>query len=356
MEKRVKIGITHGDINGIGYEVILKTLAEPRVLENIVPVIYGSSKVAAFYRKSLDIQGININQINHASEAQAKKINLINCGSDDLKVELGKSTPEAGKSAFDALEKATADLDKGDIHALVTAPINKKNIQTDEFKFPGHTEYLEEKLGNGAKALMLMATDSLRVAVQTGHIPIEKVPSAITAEKIVETLNILNQTLKEDFTVIRPRIAVLGLNPHAGDEGVIGKEDMEVIRPAIIEADKKGIICFGPIPADGFFGSGEFQKYDAVLAMYHDQGLIPFKTLAAGQGVNYTAGLPVIRTSPAHGTAYSLAGKNEADESSFRDALFMAYDIYLRRETYKEINSNPLKVEPKVNNKPNRIA
>jgi len=339
------IAITHGDMNGIAYEVILKTLAEPRVYEEFVPVIYGSSKAAGFYRKLLDIQGINLNIINTVEEAHAKKINIINCTDDEIKVEPGKSTGEAGKAALAALEKATEDLKKGLVDAIVTAPINKKNIQSDKFHFPGHTEYLEEKFGNGDSALMLLVNDVMRIAVVTGHIPVEKIAGSITSEKILDKLKVLNSSLKKDFTIIRPRIAVLGLNPHAGDEGVIGNEEETIIKPALKEAEKEGLLCFGPYPADGFFGSGNFNKFDGILAMYHDQGLIPFKTVSMDRGVNFTAGLSIIRTSPAHGTAYDLAGQNIASEESFRQALFMAYDILLNRKLDKEIRANPLKVE-----------
>jgi 4-hydroxythreonine-4-phosphate dehydrogenase len=339
------IAITQGDINGIGYEVILKTLAEPRVYDDFVPVIYGSSKAAGFYRKQLDIQGLNLNIINSVEEAHAKKINIINCTDEDIRVEPGKATEEAGKAAFAALERATADMQKGLVDALVTAPINKKNIQSAEFHFPGHTEYLEQVFGEKNSSLMLLVNDVMRVAVVTGHIPVKNIASVITKELILEKLKTLNQSLKQDFTVIRPRIAVLGLNPHAGDEGVIGNEEETTIKPALEEAQKAGLLCFGPYAADGFFGSGHFNKFDGILAMYHDQGLIPFKTVSMDSGVNYTAGLSAVRTSPAHGTAYDLAGQNLASEESFRQALFMAYDILQNRKSDQEIRSNPLKVE-----------
>ncbi len=343
--KKVIIGITHGDINGIGYEVILKTLADNNVYDSFVPVIYGSAKVAAFHRKLCDIQNINLNVINSVEDAHAKKINIINCTDDELKVEPGRSTEEAGKAAFAALERATSDLKRGALQAIVTAPINKNNIQSKDFHFPGHTEYLEEKFGTGTPALMLLINDVMRVAVVTGHIPVKDIPSKLTSELILEKLTVLNSALKSDFTVIKPRIAVLGLNPHAGDEGVIGNEEQTVIIPAMKEAEKKGICCFGPYAADGFFGSGHFSKFDGILAMYHDQGLAPFKTISMESGVNYTAGLSAIRTSPAHGTAYEIAGQNKASEESFRQALWMASDIYHHRVQNKEIAQNPLKVE-----------
>jgi 4-hydroxythreonine-4-phosphate dehydrogenase len=343
--EKIIIGISHGDINGIGYEVILKTMSDNRMLETFIPVIYGSPKVAAYHRKNLDIQGLNLNIVNSINEINPKRVNIINCVDDEIKVELGNSTLEAGKAAFAALERATEDLKNGLIHALVTAPINKKNIQSADFHFPGHTEYLEEKFGSGSPALMLLVNDVMRVAVVTGHIPVKIVADELNEKIILDKIIVLNEALKKDFSIGRPRIAVLGLNPHAGDEGVIGEEEMNVIIPAMRQAEKQGIICVGPYPADGFFGSGNFNKFDAVLAMYHDQGLIPFKTISMESGVNYTAGLSVIRTSPAHGTAYDLAGKNTASEDSFRQALYMAYDIYQNRIINKEISKNPLKTE-----------
>ncbi len=346
--EKIVIGITQGDINGIGYEVILKTLSESRVLDAFVPVIYGSPKVAAFYRKQLDIQGINLNIINSIEELNPKKINIINCSDDEIKVELGRSTEEAGKAAFAALEQATEDLKKGALDAIVTAPINKKNIQSADFHFPGHTEYLEEKFGTGTPSLMLLMNDVMRVAVVTGHIPVAEVSNALTKELITEKLLVFNKALKQDFMIVRPRIAVLGLNPHAGDEGVIGDEEQKTIIPALKEAEKQGVVCVGPYAADGFFGSGQFSKFDGILAMYHDQGLIPFKTVSMDSGVNFTAGLSVIRTSPAHGTAYDLAGKKRASEDSFRQAIYLACDIYQNRMINKEIAANPLKAEQRV--------
>jgi len=345
---KIIIGITHGDINGIGYEVILKTLADNRMLETFIPVIYGSPKVAAYHRKNLDIQGLNINLVNSIEEINLKRINLVNCVDDEIKVELGRSTDEAGKAAFVALERATEDLKRGALHAIVTAPINKKNIQSDVFHFPGHTEYLEQKFGTGTPALMMLINDVMRVAVVTGHVPVSEVSSQLTEKLILDKLKVLNASLIQDFSIGRPRIAVLGLNPHAGDDGVIGEEEQTVIIPAMKQAEKLGILCMGPYPADGFFGSGNFNKFDAVLAMYHDQGLIPFKTVSMDSGVNFTAGLPVIRTSPDHGTAYDIAGKNIASEDSFRQALYMAYDIYQNRLIHKEISDHPLKTEQRV--------
>ena len=329
MEK-IKIGITHGDVNGIGYEVILKTLEDNRILDCCIPIVYGSSKAAAYHRKMLELNG-NLNLINSAEEANDKRANIINCCDNELKVELGQSTEMAGVAAFDALERATLDLKEGKIDALVTAPINKKNIQSERFNFPGHTEYLEQIFGKKGDALMLLANDKLRVAVVTGHIPLAKVAASLSTEGILTKIKQLNQSLKQDFGIRKPRIAVLGLNPHAGDDGVISEEEKTIIRPAIQAALDQGIVCIGPLPADGFFGSDNYLKYDGILAMYHDQGLIPFKTLAMSNGVNYTAGLPVVRTSPDHGTAYDKAGQNVADESSLRAAMYMAIDIVKQR-------------------------
>ena len=342
-DKMIRVGITHGDINGIGYEVILKTFSDQRMTELCVPIIYGSSKVAAYHRKALDLPAVNINVVSRAEEAGLNRVNIINCVEDDIKVELTQSTPVAGRAAYKALEAAVADLKSGAIDVLVTAPINKHNIQNAQFHFPGHTEYLEQTLGDGQKALMILMTDILRVALVTGHIPVSQVPSQITVENIVTKLQVFNQSLKQDFTIIKPRIAVLALNPHAGDNGVIGNEEVEIIKPAMEEAERLGVMSFGPFPADGFFGSKMYEDFDGVLAMYHDQGLAPFKALAMEEGVNYTAGLPFVRTSPAHGTAYNIAGQNLASESSFRQAVYTALDVYRSRQSYREATAHPLR-------------
>lgn len=340
----IKVGITQGDINGIGYEVILKTFAEPRMVEVCTPVIYGSAKIAGFHRKALDIQPVNLFQIGSAKDAADGKINIVNVVGDEAKVELGQSTPIAGEAAFKALECAVADLRNGLIDVLVTAPINKDNIQRDDFHFPGHTEYLEERFGGeGIKSLMILAKDQLRVALVTGHIPLKDVPEKVTKEKIIEAATLFNISLKRDFRVGCPRIAILSLNPHAGENGLLGSEEKDIIQPAIEELNESRILCFGPYAADGFFGSGEFSKFDGILAMYHDQGLAPFKTIAMEEGVNFTAGLPIIRTSPAHGTAYTLAGKNQASEESFRQAIYMAVDTFNNRRIYDKAYADPLK-------------
>ena len=330
---KLKIGITHGDINGISYEVMLKTLEDNRILECCTPIIYGSPKVAAYHRKLIDVN-LNLNLIGKAEDAVATRVNIINCASDEIKVDLGKSTPAAGEAAFVALERATQDLKEGKIDALLTAPINKNNIQSAQFNFPGHTEYLEQLFGNTGDALMILANQSIRVAVVTGHIPVCKISEQLTTEKIGKKIEQFNTSLQKDFGITKPRIAVLGLNPHAGDGGVIGSEEQEIILPAIEQARQNGMICFGPLPADGFFGTDAYTHYDGILAMYHDQGLIPFKVLAMEDGVNFTAGLPVVRTSPDHGTAYDKAGKNQANPNSLLQALYMAIDIVKQRNNH----------------------
>ena len=339
---KIKIGITQGDINGVGYEVILKTFADPMMLELCTPIIYGSPKVAAYHRKSLDLP-TNFTIINSASEATDNRLNVVNCTDDEVKVEFGKPDAESGKAALDALEKAMSEYREGLIDAVVTAPINKQTIQSEEFNFPGHTEYIQERLGNGSKALMILMKDDFRIALVTGHIPVSKVASSITKEGIEEKLEIFDQSLKVDFGICSPRIAVLALNPHAGDHGLLGKEEEEIILPAIKEMSAKGILCYGPYPADGFMGSGNFAHFDGILAMYHDQGLIPFKTLAMEDGVNFTAGLPVVRTSPAHGTAYDIAGKGIAGEDSFRQAIYSAIDVFRNRQREGIARTNPLR-------------
>lgn len=343
-ERLIRVGITHGDINGIGYEVILKTFSDSRVSELCTPIIYGSSKIAAYHRKALDLPPLNMNIISRAEDAGVNRVNIINCVDDDAKVEFSKSTSIAGESAFKALVTAVEDMKRGVVDVLLTAPINKHNIQNEHFHFPGHTEYLEKNFGTAEKkALMILMKGDLRVALVTGHIPLSQVASSIKTGDIVSKLLVFNRSLKQDFGIVKPRIAVLSLNPHAGDEGLLGAEEETIIRPAMQEAEKKGVLSFGPYAADGFFGARLYDKFDGVLAMYHDQGLAPFKALAMDDGVNYTAGLPVVRTSPAHGTAYDIAGQNIASEESFRQALYTALDIFRNRQRYREATSNPLR-------------
>lgn len=340
--RKIRVGITHGDINGIGYEVILKAFSDSTMLDLCTPIVYGSPKVATYHRKAMDIP-TNFSIINNAGEANEGKLNILSCTEDELKVELTKATPDAGKAALDALERALQDYREGDIDVLVTAPINKHTIQSETFRFPGHTEYIEERVGEGQKALMILLKDDFRVALVTGHIPVKDISATITKELIMEKMTIFHRSLKQDFGIDSPRIAVFSLNPHAGDHGVIGTEETEVIIPAIQEMVAKGIQCFGPYPADGFMGSGNFCHFDGILAMYHDQGLAPFKALAMDEGVNYTAGLPIVRTSPAHGTAYDIAGQGIASESSFRQAIYLALDVYRNRLLEKEIHARPLR-------------
>jgi 4-hydroxythreonine-4-phosphate dehydrogenase len=339
----LRIGITHGDVNSVSYEVILKSLQDSRIFELFTPVLYGSSKVASYHRKALDMADMNFNIIKAANQAIDDKVNLVNVVTQEIKVELGQSSDVAGKAAFMALEAAVADLALGTIDALVTGPINKQNIQSSEFNFPGHTEYLAQKF-NARDVLMLMVSDAIRIGVITGHVPLREVPSLITQELIIHKLRIFHNSLTRDFGIRKPKIALLGLNPHAGDKGVLGTEEETIIIPAIRKAFDEGIMAFGPFPADGFFGTSHIKEFDGVLAMYHDQGLIPFKTLAFHNGVNFTAGLPIIRTSPAHGTAYEIAGKNIASEESFQAAIYLAIDIYRHRKIHEEITANPLKI------------
>ena len=341
-DNKIRVGITQGDINGVGYEVILKTFSDPVMLELCTPIIYGSPKVAAYHRKSLDLP-TNFSIVNSAAEAVHNRLSVVNCTDDEVKVEFSKADPEAGKAALGALERAIEEYKEGLVDVIVTAPINKHTIQSETFAFPGHTEYIEERLGDGAKSLMILMKDDFRVALVTGHIPVSQIASTITKELIQEKLAIFNHSLKQDFCIGAPRIAVLSLNPHAGDEGLLGKEEEEIIIPALKEMAAKGILCYGPYPADGFMGSGNFTHFDGVLAMYHDQGLAPFKALAMDEGVNYTAGLPVIRTSPAHGTAYDIAGKGLASAASFRQAIYVAIDVLRNRLRDKEAHANPLR-------------
>ena len=338
---KIILGITHGDINGISYEVIMKSLSDNRIFELCTPVVYGSPKVAAYHRKALNLENFSFNTIRTADEAQARKANIINCIDDAARVELGKSTLYAGESSLRALEAAIQDMAEGKIDALVTAPISKPNVKTDQSAFTGHTEYLENQFKCDG-VLMLMINDLMRIGVVTSHIPLSKVHEYITRDTLLNKLKILNKSLLVDFTIRKPRIAVLGLNPHAGDQGLLGDEEEKEITPAILLAREENILAFGPYPADGFFGAGTYKQFDAVLAMYHDQGLVPFKALTLEGGVNYTAGLPVVRTSPAHGTAYEIAGKNEASPDSFREAIYLACDIFRNRQQYKEMSSNPL--------------
>ncbi|MFV0344828.1 MAG: 4-hydroxythreonine-4-phosphate dehydrogenase PdxA [Bacteroidales bacterium] len=341
-KKKIRVGITPGDINGIGYEVVLKTLEDTRLLELCTPIIYGSSKVASYFKDVLDYKQIYINSINSANYSDSNKINLVNVNDATIKVELGKMTEDGGKASFESLESAVSDLKSGLIDVVVTAPISKENIQRSGFKYSGHTEYFADSFGSRSFT-MLMVSNSLKIGFVTSHVPLKDVSELISKDLIKEKLQILSDTLLRDFAKRKGRIAVLSLNPHCGENGVLGSEEQEIIIPAIKEAANMGINVHGPYAADGFFGSAVYKKFDAVLAMYHDQGLPVFKLLDFESGVNYTAGLEIIRTSPVHGTAFDKAGKNEADESSFRSALYLAIDIHRNRAVYDELVANPVK-------------
>ncbi|MBY8963962.1 4-hydroxythreonine-4-phosphate dehydrogenase PdxA [Flavobacterium sp. D11R37] len=338
------VGISIGDLNGIGAEVILKTFEDTRMLELCTPVIFGNVKILSFIKKALNIN-CNLHGIDSIDQVVPGKVNVINIWREGVNIEFGKNDETVGKYAILSFTTAVTALKEKHIDVLVTAPINKYNIQSEEFKFPGHTDYLDQELEGDA--LMLMVQDNLRVGLLTDHIPVNEVASHLTEELIRKKILTINKTLTQDFCINRPKIAVLGFNPHSGDNGVIGREDDDIIKPALGRLFEEGVLVFGPFSADSFFGSGQYEKYDAVIAGYHDQGLIPFKTLAFGKGVNYTAGLSGIRTSPDHGTAYEIAGKGQADNTSFQEALYLALDIFNNRQQYSEISSNPLKIKEK---------
>ncbi len=341
-ENRIAVGITHGDINSISYEVIIKACLDQRITELFVPIVYGTSKAASYHRKMLNIPDFSFNIIRSADQASPKKANLINLTDKEIKIDLGESTVAAGEMSLLAINAAVEDLKKGLIDVLVTAPVNKHNVQeAANAPFTGHTGYLAEKFGVKSY-LMLMVGENLRIGVITEHIALEQVAKTITTALILDKIRILDESLRKDFDIRKPRIAILGLNPHAGDDGLIGNEEKETIIPAIQAAQQKGQLVFGPYPADGFFASGGYKQFDAVLAMYHDQGLIPFKTLNFENGVNYTAGLPYVRTSPAHGTAYDIAGKDMASSDSMREATYLACEIFKNRAQWAELNKNPL--------------
>ena len=341
-EKKIKVAISHGDINGVGYEVILKTFGDSRMYDICTPILYGSTKVASYHKKLLtSMPGeMTFTSIRDASEAQDRKFNVINLTQEEVKIDLGKSTDIAGRLSRESLNRACADLKAGTVDVLVTAPINKRNIQADDFDFPGHTEYLSHQFGSSS--LMLMVCDRIRIGIVTNHLALKDVPNALTHDLLLEKITLMNQSLKRDFGITIPKIAILALDPHAGDNGVIGDFDLKVIRPVIDEAQANGILAYGPFPSDGFFGSSEFNKFDGVLALYHDQGLIPFKLMSFTEGVNYTAGLPYVRTSPAHGTGYDIAGKDRASEQSFRSAVYLACNILKNRIEYDQLTANPL--------------
>ncbi|MDE5958623.1 MAG: 4-hydroxythreonine-4-phosphate dehydrogenase PdxA [Muribaculaceae bacterium] len=341
-ERLIKVGITHGDINGIGYEVIIKALEDPAMLDLFTPVIYGSAKIWAYYRRGMGLPAVNLNIVDSAADARDGVINIVNVIPEDTRVEPGRPSDTSGAAARAALQAAVADARQGDVDVLVTAPINKSTTQSDEFHFPGHTEYLESTLGDGAKALMILCNDMVRVALCTTHLPISGISGALSRQLVAEKLQLFSDSLKADFGVHHPRIAVLALNPHCGDSGLLGSEETEIIAPAIEDARAKKIDAFGPYAADGFFGAAHYRKFDGVLAMYHDQGLAPLKALGMDSGVNLTAGLPIVRTSPDHGTAHDIAGKNMADAQSMRCAIYAAIDAVRNRAREAAATADPL--------------
>lgn len=343
MSQQIKVGITHGDINGVGYEVTLGALADETMTELCTPVIFGHHALAEKCRRMLSLEDMRLHRVQTAAHAQHGRVNIVEVAQELPELTPGKATEASGKSAVAALEAAVAALKSGDIDVLVTAPISKEAVQGDGFSFAGHTEYLEDRIGDGAKARMILFDDYVRVALVSTHLPISKVAAAVTPQALDEAIRSLHRSLVRDFAFDRPRIAVLSLNPHAGDGGLLGTEENDIIAPAVARAMGKGILAFGPFAADGFFGTGAYRKFDGILAMYHDQGLAPFKTLAGERGVNFTAGLPYVRTSPDHGTAFDIAWKGTADPTSMREAIYKAIDIFRRRAAYEEASSNPLK-------------
>ena len=342
--ENIIVGISIGDLNGIGSEVILKTFEDTRMLELCTPVIFANVKIVSFLKKELKLDTA-IHGIDKLEQLVVGKINVLNVWREGVNLEFGKNDDVVGSYAIKSFVAATKALKEGFVDVLVTAPINKYNIQSEEFKFPGHTDYLDKELEGDA--LMLMVHDDLRVGLLTDHVPVNEVAKHLNEKLILSKIKTIIQTLKQDFEIEKPKVAVLGLNPHSGDNGVIGQEEEKIIKPALKKLFEAGNMVFGPFPADGFFGSAQYEKYDAVIATYHDQGLIPFKTLSFGNGVNYTAGLNKIRTSPDHGTAYEIAGKGEANHESFKEAVYLAIDIYNKRNEYQGLIKNPLKTKEK---------
>lgn len=353
--KKLKIGISMGDMNGVGLEVILKTLNHRKMLDMCVPVIYGSSKVVSYHKNIVGID-FQFQSTTSCEQLNLSRVNVVNCWDENVNITLGQPSDDSGHYAFKSLETATIDLRNGVIDALVTAPINKAAMKMADFPFPGHTEYLTRELGS-EESLMLMVNGDLRIGLVTNHLPLGQVARAITRERVMRKLRIMEDTLRVDFGIDKPTIAVLGLNPHAGDGGVLGEEEDKYIRPVIVQRKKAGSLVMGPFPADGFFGSAQYKKFDGILAMYHDQGLVPFKALSFGQGVNYTAGLSAVRTSPDHGTAYDIAGRNLADPSSFRSAIYAAIDIARNRGNFHEMRANAIgrKDKPKETQKEDEV-
>ena len=344
--RKLVVGITQGDSNGIGYEVIIKALADPRILDMLTPVVYGSSKIFGFYRKTVhEVEQLDTNVITSARDAHPKRVNILNCLPENVFAEPGGATADSAKMAISSLETAVKDLRQGNIDVLVTGPINKKAIVGAGFGFPGHTEFLQQAFGV-KDAMMFMISERLKVGVVTGHIPLKDVPGSLSVEKILVKLRLMKQSLEQDFGIDNPRIAVLSLNPHSGDSGLLGSEEQEIIIPAIRKASEEGICAYGPFSPDGYFGMSHYESFDATMAMYHDQGLAPFKAIAFGDGVNYTAGMPVIRTAPDHGTAFEMAGRDEADPRSMRAAIFTAIDIWNHRKDWETLQEGKLEERP----------
>ena len=343
LKRKIKVGISIGDLNGIGFEVIIKSFLDNRMMEFCTPIVFGSSKVASYHRKALEIKDFSFNIINSIKDANPKRANLLNVWKEDVEINLGESTAIAGQYAFKSLSKAVEALKNEDIDLLVTAPINKLNIQQNENNFIGHTEYLGEQFGD--EPLMIMQSKNMKIAFVTGHIPISKVSESLSKEKILSKIEKFSNSLLQDFAIREPKIAIIGLNPHAGEKGMLGEEEEKYIIPAVKKAQKKNILAFGPYSADSFFTQDNLQKFDGILAMYHDQGLTPFKALSFSDGVNYTSGLSIIRTSPVHGTAFDISGKNCANEKSFRNAVFLACDIYKTRKQFELLTENSLLIQ-----------
>lgn len=352
-DQPIRVGISIGDINGIGPEVIIKALSDPRILLDCTPVIYGSTKILSYHKKLIDNPDFQYQSCKSAKDAVDKKVNVVNLWEEEIKFEIGQATKTGGEYAFKSLEAATQDLASGKIDVLVTAPISKEAMAKSGFQFPGHTEYLASLAGE-EEALMVMVSGGLRVALVTSHIALKDVSTALTKEKIHQKIVVFEKSLKRDFGVVRPKIAVFGVNPHAGENGKMGSEEQEVILPAINQAKSEGILAFGPFPADGFFGSEARTQFDGVIAMYHDQGLTAFKALAFEDGVNFTAGLPIVRTSPDHGTAYDIVGQDKASPQSLLSAIYVAMDVYTNNARNKEMNANPLAITPEAPRKGRR--
>lgn len=346
---KIKIGITQGDLNGIGLELVFKTFSNAGMLDLCTPVLYASAKAATYHRKAISSE-TNFHIIKSAAEAQPGVLNLVNCFDEEVKIEFGKPSADSGRAALAALEKSVEEYKSGLIDAIVTAPISKSDIQSPNFQFKGHTEFFADRVGNGQQPLMILMNNQMKVALLSTHVAVRDIPAQLTQEALMEKLRIFHKSLRIDFRISIPRIAVLALNPHAGDDGLLGSEEKEIIIPAISELEKESIFCFGPFAADGFFGAGLYREFDGVMAMYHDQGLAPFKALSMDDGVNFTAGLPLVRTSPDHGTAYDIAGKGIANENSFRQAIYTAIDVLRNRKLEKEMFTHRL-VSPSESSK-----